>query len=141
MSRRVVFLDVENTSRSQHIEQIIRHLTPEGAGPPVEFVAAGNWRVIGIDTVLLLARHGARLLHSAPAPGVKDWSDLWIAVTAGVWLRGASPGDRVEIVSDDRAFDAVGDVAASLGITFRRLSYRQLAGVSDDRSRVTPPRH
>jgi hypothetical protein len=34
----------------------------------------------------------------------------------------------LEIVSDDRAFDAVGDVAAMLGITFRRLSYRGLVG-------------
>jgi len=31
-------------------------------------------------------------------------------------------------VSDDQAFDAVGDVAASLGVTFRRTSYRALAG-------------
>ncbi len=141
MNRRVVFLDVENTSRSQHIDRIIRHLTVDASGPPVEFVAVGNWRVVGTETALLLARHGAKLLHSAPAPGVKDWSDLWIAVTAGVWLGGARPGDRVDIVSDDRAFDAVGDVAASLGITFRRLSYRLLAGVPDDRSRSTPSRH
>ena len=32
----------------------------------------------------------------------------------------------MEIVSDDRAFDAVGDVAAGLGVSFRRLSYRRL---------------
>jgi uncharacterized membrane protein YgcG len=47
-------------------------------------------------------------------------------VGSGVWLAGARPGDVIEIVSDDRAFDAVGDVAASLGVTFRRLSYRGL---------------
>jgi hypothetical protein len=35
----------------------------------------------------------------------------------------------IEIVSDDRAFDAVGDVASSLGVTFRRLSYRGLLGM------------
>jgi hypothetical protein len=34
----------------------------------------------------------------------------------------------IDIVSDDQAFDAVGDVASSLGIVFRRLSYRGLAG-------------
>jgi len=33
-------------------------------------------------------------------------------------------------VTDDQAFDAVGDVAASLGVEFRRLSYRALAGVA-----------
>jgi hypothetical protein len=59
---------------------------------------------------------------------VKDWSDLRIAVTAGVWLGTARPGDVLEIISDDRAFDAVGDVAVGLGIAFRRLSYRALTG-------------
>ena len=65
-------------------------------------------------------------MHSAPSTGVRDWSDLRIAVAAGIWLASARPGDVIEIVSDDRAFDAVGDVAASLGIEFRRLSYRRL---------------
>src|SRR5438046_2511183 len=50
------------------------------------------------------------------------------AVRAGVWLAGARPGDVLEIVSDDRAFDAVGDVAAALGITFHRLTARTLTG-------------
>jgi hypothetical protein len=35
-------------------------------------------------------------------------------------------------VSDDRAFDAVGDVAAGLGIAFRRLSSRRTTDTSDD---------
>ena len=91
-------------------------------------MAVGNWRVIGHDTARLLAHHGAALVHSAPSVGVRDWSDLRIAVSAGVWLAGARPGDVIEIVSDDQAFDAVGDVAASLGVTFRRTSYRALAG-------------
>jgi hypothetical protein len=64
--------------------------------------------------------------------GVPDWSDLRIAAAAGVWLGEARPGDRIEIVSDDRAFDAVGDVAAGLGVTFRRVSYRLLFERSDD---------
>jgi hypothetical protein len=34
----------------------------------------------------------------------------------------------VDIVSDDQAFDAVGDVASSLGVQYRRLSYRSLRG-------------
>jgi hypothetical protein len=34
----------------------------------------------------------------------------------------------IDIVSDDQAFDAVGDVASSLGVTYRRLSYRALKG-------------
>ena len=72
-------------------------------------------------------RRGAQLVHSAPATGVRDWSDLRIAVSAGVWLAAARPGDRIEIVSEDRAFDAVGDVAAALGIEFHRLSYRGLS--------------
>ena len=74
----------------------------------------------------LLAARGAHLVHSAPSTGVRDWSDLRIAVAAGIWLAAARPGDVIEVVSDDRAFDAVGDVAASLGIEFRRLSYRRI---------------
>jgi hypothetical protein len=128
-TRRAIFFDVENTSRAQHIARVIEHLAVDRAGSRTEFVAVGNWRVVGHDTARLLAGHGAHLVHSAPSVGVRDWSDLRIAVSAGVWLAAARPGDAIEIVSDDRAFDAVGDVAASLGIAFRRLSYRGLAGL------------
>jgi hypothetical protein len=128
-TRRAIFFDVENTSRVQHIARVIDHLALDRLGRRTDFIAVGNWRVIGHDTARLLAGHGAQLLHSAPAVGVKDWSDLRIAVAAGVWLGTARPGDVLEIISDDRAFDAVGDVATSLGITFRRLSYRRLTGI------------
>jgi len=127
-SRRAIFFDVENTSRPQHIARVIDYLSVDRLGRRTDFVAVGNWRVIGHDTARLLAGHGAQLLHSAPSVGVKDWSDLRIAVAAGVWLGTARPGDILEILSDDRAFDAVGDVATSLGISFRRLSYRGLTG-------------
>ena len=126
--RRGVFFDVENTSRAVDISRVIEHLQLDWTGWTTAFTAVGNWRVIGHDTARLLAQHGASLVHSAPSVGVRDWSDLRIAVSAGVWLAGARPGDIVEIVSDDQAFDAVGDVAASLGVTFRRTSYRALAG-------------
>jgi hypothetical protein len=128
-SRRAIFFDVENTSRPQHIARVIDYLSVDRLGRRTDFVAVGNWRVIGHDTARLLAGHGAQLLHSAPSVGVKDWSDLRIAVGAGVWLGTARPGDILEIISDDRAFDAVGDVATSLGIAFRRLSYRGLTGL------------
>src|SRR5919198_1894708 len=131
-TRRAIFYDVENASQPGHIARVIEHLAIDRQGWRTELVAVGNWRVIGADTARLLARHGAQLVHSAPSTGVKDWSDLRIAVTAGVWLGGARPGDVLEIVSDDRAFDAVGDVAAALGITFRRLSYRTLTGAPQE---------
>ena len=127
-TRRAIFYDVENASRAQHIARVIERLAVDRLGRRIDFVAVGNWKVIGQDTARLFAQHGAQLVHSAPSTGVKDWSDLRIAVTAGVWLAGARPGDLLEIVSDDRAFDAVGDVAAGLGIAFRRLSSRQLVG-------------
>jgi hypothetical protein len=127
--RRAIFFDVENTSRVQHIARVIDYLAVDRLGRRTDFVAVGNWRVIGHDTARLLAGHGAQLLHSAPSVGVKDWSDLRIAVGAGVWLGTARPGDILEIISDDRAFDAVGDVATGLGIAFRRLSYRGLTGL------------
>jgi hypothetical protein len=128
-SRRAIFFDVENTSRAEHISRVIAHLAVDRNGRRTEFFAVGNWRVIGHDTARLLARHGAQLVHSAPSVGVRDWSDLRIAVASGVWLASARPGDVIEIVSDDRAFDAVGDVSASLGVTFHRLSYRGLLGM------------
>src|SRR5213594_177925 len=129
-SHRAIFFDVENTSRAAHIARVIEHLAVDRVGRRTDFVAVGNWRVIGHDTARLLARHGAHLVHSAPSVGVRDWSDLRIAVAAGVWLASARPGDVIEIVSDDRAFDAVGDVSTSLGIAFRRLSYRGLTGAA-----------
>src|SRR5258705_4694887 len=136
-TRHAIFFDVENTSHPGHIERVIERLAIDHLGRSTEFYAVGNWRVIGHETARLLARHGAQLLHSAPSTGVRDWSDLRIAVSAGVWLAGARPGDVLEIVSDGRAFDAVGDVAAALAITFHRLTPRTLAGApAADPSRV-----
>jgi hypothetical protein len=128
-NRHAIFFDVENTSNPAHIERVVGRLAIDHVGRSTEFFAVGNWRVIGHETGRVLARFGAQLLHSAPSTGVRDWSDLRIAVSAGVWLAGAHPGDVLEIVSDDRAFDAVGDVAAALGITFHRLTARTLSGV------------
>ena len=126
-ARHAIFFDVENTSNPTHIERVVGRLAIDHVGKSTEFFAVGNWRVIGHETGRVLARFGAQLLHSAPSTGVRDWSDLRIAVSAGVWLAGARPGDVLEIVSDDRAFDAVGDVAAALGITFHRLTARTLS--------------
>ena len=128
--RRAVFVDVENSSRADHIGRVLDHLAIDRADRRVDLIAVGNWRVIGADSARLLARRGAQLVHSAPSTGVKDWSDLRIAVSAGVWLGSARPGDLIEIISDDRAFDAVGDVAAVLGVEYRRLSHRGLTGLA-----------
>ncbi len=124
--RRAIFLDVENTSRPQHLARVIDHLAVHRSDCQTDLVAVANWKVVSQESARLLARAGAHLVHSAPSTGVRDWSDLRIAVAAGIWLAAARPGDAVEIVSDDRAFDAVGDVAASLGVGFRRLSHRGL---------------
>ncbi|MBI4254263.1 MAG: hypothetical protein HY616_04265, partial [Candidatus Rokubacteria bacterium] len=138
-TRRAIFYDVENASSPARIARVIEYLAIDRLGRRTEFVAVGNWRVIGHDTARLLARHGAQLVHSAPATGVKDWSDLRIALSAGVWLAAARPGDALEIVSDDRAFDVVGDVAAALGIAFRRLSSRALSDAPEEEPRAAPP--
>jgi len=136
--RRAIFFDVENTSRAEHIQRVIEHLAVDRMAARTEFIAVGNWRVIGHDTARLLARHGAQLVHSAPSVGVRDWSDLRIAVAAGVWMAAARAGDVIELVSDDRAFDAVGDVASSLGVTFQRLSFRRLATMRAAESHPEP---
>jgi hypothetical protein len=118
-----VFFDVENGSRFDRVASLLSFLGLPAGGRTSVF-AVGNWRVVGLETAQLLSRAGAVLVHSAPQCGVKDWSDLRIAVDAGRWLATAYPADVLEIVSDDQAFDAVGDVAASLGVVFRRVSAR-----------------
>jgi hypothetical protein len=128
-SRRGIFFDVENSSRPEHVAAVLDHLKIDRLSRLTDLVAMGNWKVASGDTARLLAQRGAQLVHSAPSTGVKDWSDLRIAVAAGVWLAAARPGDVIEIITDDQAFDAVGDVASGLGVTFHRLSFRALAGM------------
>ncbi|PYM90462.1 MAG: hypothetical protein DME04_22735 [Candidatus Rokuibacteriota bacterium] len=130
-NRHAIFFDVENTSNPGRISRVLERLAIDRRDRRTEFFAIGNWRVIGAETARLLARHGAQLVHSAPSTGVRDWSDLRIAVSAGVWLAVARPGDVLEVVSDDRAFDAVGDVAAALGIAFHRLTSRAIGEASE----------
>jgi len=125
-TRRIVFFDVENSSRAEHVGRVIEYLGLAPRSENTKIVAMGNWRVVGHETAQLLARSGADLIHSAPAPRVKDWTDLRIAVQAGLWLGSAMPGDILEIVTDDQAFDAVGDVAAGHGVQFQRVSHRRL---------------
>ena len=45
----------------QHIGRVIDHLALDRVGTRTDFIAVGNWRVIGHDTGRLLARHGAQL--------------------------------------------------------------------------------
>ena len=71
-SRRAIFFDVENASQPRQVTRVIEHLAIDRLGRRIEFVAVGNWRVIGPDTARLLARHGAQLVHSAPSTGVRD---------------------------------------------------------------------
>ena len=104
--RRAIFIDVENTSSEAALLGALDQLGIDHKTMPTELVAVGNWRVIGQHVARMLAQRGARLFHTAPATGVKDWSDLSIAVAAGIWLGRAEPGDQIEIVSADRAFDA-----------------------------------
>src|SRR5262249_38497045 len=95
-TRRVIFFDVENTSRAEHIQRVLTHLGLDWGARATELVAVGNWRVIGHDTARLLARHGAELVHSPPSVGGRDWGDLRIAVAAGGWLGGGGPRGRGE---------------------------------------------
>lgn len=122
--RHAVFVDVENTSSEADLVRAIESLQLDYSAQLTELTAVGNWRTAGQKVARRLASLGARLVHSAPVIGVRDWSDLWIATAAGVWLGQARPGDRLEIISEDRAFDAVGDVALPLGVAFRRVSHR-----------------
>jgi hypothetical protein len=123
--RRAIFIDVENTSSDESLTEVLEGLKIDRAVQPTELTAVGNWRAVGQRLGRHLASLGAQLVHSAPATGVRDWSDLWIAVAAGCWLGQALPGDVLEIVSNDRAFDAVGDAAAARGVVYHRLLHRR----------------
>ena len=127
--RRAIFIDVENTSSEEALAEVLESLKIDRAAQPTELTAVGNWRAAAQRLARHLASLGAQLVHSAPATGVKDWSDLWIAVAAGCWLGQSTPGDILEIVSNDRAFDAVGDAAAARGVIFRRLLHRRGSAV------------
>ncbi len=127
--RHAVFIDVENTSSEADLGRVLEDLRIDRTTTDV--TAVGNWRVVGQHLGRMLAQRGAHLLHSAPAPRVPDWSDLWIAVTAGMWLGRAAPGDSICILSDDRAFDAVGDAASRLGVSFRRITYRSSGAAAE----------
>lgn len=122
--RRAIFIDVENASSEIDLVRVLESLHIDYTAQPTELTAVGNWRTAAQKVARRLASLGARLVHSAPVTGVRDWSDLWIATAAGVWLGQASAGDRLEIISDDRAFDAVGDVALALGVRFTRVPHR-----------------
>jgi hypothetical protein len=123
----VIFIDVENTSSEEALVRVVEHLRIDRVQQDTHLIAVGNWKSVGARAARQLAAFGAHLVHSAPSPGVRDWSDLAIAVAAGQRLATARAGDVLEIVSDDRAFDAVGDAAAAAGIVFHRLSHRALA--------------
>ncbi len=124
-TRHAIFYDVENTSSPDDVSRVVALLEVDRSRCDTQLMAVGNWRVIGQETARLLAKQGAELVHSAPSTGVRDWSDLRIAVDAGIWLGSAKPGDMLDVVSDDQAFDAVGDVAATLGVRFRRIPSRE----------------
>jgi len=138
--RRVVFIDVENTSSEASLSGVLDEFDLGGLGTSTEVVAIGNWRVIGPLLARSLAARGVQLVHSAPAARVRDWSDLWIAVQAGIWLGRARAGDALDIVSHDRAFDAIGDAASRLGVGFRRFTYGRGASKPEADSRPRPTR-
>jgi hypothetical protein len=129
---------VENTSNETALQRVVEHLQIDRVQQDTDLIAVGNWKSVGARAARRLAAFGARLMHSAPSPGVRDWSDLAIAVAAGQRLAAARPGDVLEIVSDDRAFDAVGDAAAAAGIVFHRLSHRTLGAAAPTETAAAP---
>ena len=138
-ARRAVFIDVENTSSESELARVLDELKIDLTTGTTDVTAIGNWRVVGQQLGRSLAQRGAHLVHSAPATRVPDWSDLWIAVHAGIWLGRSRPGDTIDIVSHDRAFDAVGDAAARLGVTFNRITYRSAHGTTAASERAGEP--
>lgn len=138
--RRAIFIDVENTTGEAALFDAIESLNIDRREQPTELTAVGNWRAVGPLVARRLGALGAQLVHSAPARGVRDWSDLWIAVAAGCWLGQATAGDVLEIISNDRAFDAVGDAAAARGVVFRRLQHQRRTVAAEPAAEPRRPR-
>ena len=124
--RRAIFIDVENTSSEDDLLRGARGVEASTAArnPPSSPRSA-----TGAPSASAWPPPRSASARSSctarPATGVRDWSDLWIAVAAGCWLGEAQPGDVLEIVSNDRAFDAVGDAAAARGVVYRRLLHKR----------------
>src|SRR5271169_5132487 len=78
LPRRSIFIDVENTSSETDLLKVLDHLGIDRTKHTTELTAVGNWKSVGTRVGRTLAGLGAHLVHSAPAPGVRDWSDLWI---------------------------------------------------------------
>ncbi|MBI2837562.1 MAG: hypothetical protein HYX75_04570 [Acidobacteria bacterium] len=129
-SKRLVLIDVENASNETQLIALLESLHIDRSAQATEIHALGNWRLASTHVARRLASLGVSLLHTAPAAGVRDWSDLRLAVTAGCWLAEAMPGDQMEILSNDQAFDAVGDVAAARGVAFRRIQHAAGGGAA-----------
>lgn len=138
--RHAIYIDVENTSSKAALLSVIDSLKVDRQKQSVELSAVGNWRTVAQQVGRDLASLGAQLVHSAPVSGVRDWSDLWIAVAAGGWIARAEPGDILKIVSNDRAFDAVGDAAAAQGVVYERVPHRRsaAAAVVDEKEEANP---
>ena len=49
-------MDVENSSRADHVSRVLDHLAIDRQDRRVDLIAVGNWRVIGADSARLLAR-------------------------------------------------------------------------------------
>src|SRR5207249_944405 len=132
-SRRcAVFFDVENTSRAEHIARVLAHLELDWMQNATELVGVGNWRVIGHDTARLLASRGAHLVHSAPSVGVRDWSDLRIAVSAGAWLAAAHTAPHDELLAVARELIAASSERAvgidALSNALKERGFRRTPG-------------
>ena len=67
--RRAIFLDVENTSRAQHLAHVIDHLGVNPWDRRTELVAVANWRVVGHEAARLLAARGSASRAQRPVDG------------------------------------------------------------------------
>jgi len=122
--RQAIFIDIENIGSRVVLAAALRQLGCGSSGPSTDVFVFGNLGIVSEQVAQMLIAHGARLIDTNPPPTVKDWTDLALATAAGTWLALASAGDCLGVVSSDRAFDAIGDAAARVGVTYRRLSNR-----------------
>ena len=124
-ARHLLVVDVDESSGVDEIARLLADLEPRILRADTELLAVGDWRALVDEAAALLVRRGVRLVPSAPHLDRGSRRGVPIAVAIGLWLSGSAPGAALEILSEDHAFDTVGEVATSRGAIFRRLPWPQ----------------
>lgn len=122
----MVIFDVENSSRVEHVTGLVEHLGLATLDGRTALLAVGNWAVVAQETARILARHGGTADAQRTEAAREGLDRPPYRGGCGLLARDRAARRPAQIVTDDQAFDAVGDVASGYGVLFERLAFRDL---------------